>query len=291
MPAIAEILASEPQLLTSLCFLLGLMVGSFLNVVIYRLPVMLERSWQSEARQMLELDNPEQETFNLATPASRCGHCGAAIRAWQNIPVFSYFLLGGKCANCGTQISLRYPVVEFITGILSAVVAWQLAGDPLLVLAALLLTWSLVALTGIDYDTYLLPDNITLPLLWAGLLVNVNGLFVSLPDAVLGAAGGYLVLWSVFWLFKLATGKEGMGYGDFKLLAALGAWLGWQMLPVIIVLSSLVGAAVGIALVLTRRQDASKPIPFGPYLAAAGWIALVWGPAINESYLNASGLG
>ena len=297
MDAINTII-SNPYLFTVSCALFGLMVGSFLNVVIYRLPIMLERQWQQEAQMALSEgdagananDNAEAEPFNLVTPRSRCSDCGAPITAMQNIPVISFLMLGGKCANCKTSISWRYPLVEMITAILSAVVAWLLFPNVEAACAAVLLTWALIALTGIDYDTYLLPDNITLPLLWLGLIVNYFGLITSLESAFWGAVAGYLSLWSIFWAFKLLTGKEGMGYGDFKLLAALGAWLGWQMLPVIIILSSLVGAVVGISLMLFADHEKTKPIPFGPYLAAAGWLALLWGDTLNNLYLNYAGL-
>ncbi|MEE8057124.1 MAG: A24 family peptidase [Pseudomonadales bacterium] len=273
--------------------ILGLMVGSFLNVVIYRLPVMMQQAWKTECRLILELDNPdistEQKKFNLAYPSSRCPHCNAAIKPWQNLPVISYLLLKGRCANCAISISKRYPLIEAATGLLSGIVAWQLGATPQ-TLAALVFTWCLISLTMIDADHTLLPDQITLPLLWGGLLLNSVGLFVPLSDAVWGAMGGYLSLWSVYWGFKLLTGKEGMGYGDFKLLAALGAWMGWQSLLVIILLSSLVGAIVGTIILITSKQGRDTAIPFGPYLAAAGWIALLWGEQIIQAYWQFSGL-
>ena len=275
------------------CSMLGLLIGSFLNVVIYRLPIMLEREWQREISSATEdelANSGSEKAFNLVTPNSRCSQCEAPIKAWQNIPVISYLLLAGKCHQCKTPISLRYPLVELLTGILSAAVAWHFYPDAGTALACLGLTWALIALTGIDYDTYLLPDNITLPLVWLGLIVNYFGLITSLESALWGAVVGYMSLWSVFWLFKLITGKDGMGYGDFKLLAALGAWLGWQMLPVIIILSSLVGAIIGISLILFGNREKTKPIPFGPYLAIAGWIALMWGSELNALYLSYAGI-
>lgn len=275
------------------CSMLGLIIGSFLNVVIYRLPIMLEREWQREISSAAVdelVNNGSEKPFNLVTPNSRCSECEAPIKAWQNIPVISYLLLAGKCHNCKTPISVRYPLVELLTAILSAAVAWHFSADASTTLACLVLTWALIALTGIDYDTYLLPDNITLPLVWLGLMVNYFGLITSLESALWGAVVGYLSLWSVFWLFKLITGKDGMGYGDFKLLAALGAWLGWQMLPIIIILSSLVGAIIGISLVVFGDREKTKPIPFGPYLAIAGWIALMWGSELNALYLQYAGI-
>ena len=273
---------------------LGLLVGSFLNVVIYRLPKMMERDWQDQCRDFLTNDgdiatlpasDSKQEPFNLMVPASRCPHCGHKIKPWENIPVISYLFLRGKCSNCKAGISARYPVIELVTGLLSVAVIFYV-GINWSGLAALVFTWSLIALTMIDFDTYLLPDDITLPLLWLGLIVNSFNTFTDLPSALWGAIAGYLVLWSVYKLFKLATGKEGMGYGDFKLLAALGAWMGWQMLPQIILLSSLVGAVIGISMIVIRGRDKNIPIPFGPYLAIAGWIAFIWGDTINQSYLK-----
>jgi leader peptidase (prepilin peptidase)/N-methyltransferase len=269
--------------------LLGLMVGSFLNVVIYRLPLMMESRWRSDCCELLEVDQGKAETpLNLATPNSHCPHCKAAIKPWQNIPVVSYLFLGGKCGNCGVSISLRYPVIELVTGLMTLTLAFYFDVSPAL-LGVILLTWALIALTMIDVDHQLLPDDITLPLMWLGLLFNLGNTYVSLQDAVIGAMAGYLILWSIYWLFKLLTGKEGMGYGDFKLLAALGAWLGWQMLPIIILLSSLVGAVCGIALMVIKRRGKEIPIPFGPYLAMAGWIALLWGNTIMATYLGSIG--
>jgi len=269
---------------------LGLVVGSFLNVVIYRLPVMLEAQWRRDCCELLE-QAPEHEDspINLVTPNSHCPACKAPIRPWQNIPVVSYVLLRGRCANCGVRISPRYPAVELVTGLLTLALACKFEFS-LALLGAALLTWALVALTMIDFDHQLLPDAITLPLLWLGLALNVTGVFVPLQDAVIGTMAGYLSLWSVYWLFKLLTGKEGMGYGDFKLLAALGAWFGWQALPAIILLSSLVGAIIGLGLMLVKRRGKDVPMPFGPYLAAAGWITLLWGDDILQRYLQVSGL-
>lgn len=301
MIATLNAIAENQSLFIISCSLLGLIVGSFLNVVIYRLPIMLEREWQREitaANETTELatelghysSSTSEPAFNLITPHSRCSHCQAPIKAWQNIPVISFLLLAGKCHNCKARIAFRYPLVELLTGLLSAVIAWHFYPTTGTALACLVLTWSLIALTGIDYDTYLLPDNITLPLVWLGLMVNYFGFITTLESALWGAVAGYLSLWSVFWLFKLITGKDGMGYGDFKLLAALGAWLGWQMLPVIIILSSLVGAIIGISLIVFGKREKTKAIPFGPYLAIAGWIALIWGSELNTLYLNYAGL-
>ncbi len=280
-----EALLANPALATTLAGLLGLLVGSFLNVVIHRLPRMMERDWQLQCAELRGEAAPEKERLSLAAPASRCPHCGHAIRAWENIPVLSFLLLKGRCSGCQAPISLRYPLVEAFTGLLSAFTVWHF-GPTLAAAAALLLLWAMVALTGIDFDTQLLPDSITLPLVWLGLLFNISGTFTDLSSAVIGAMVGYLSLWSVYWLFKLATGKEGMGYGDFKLLAAIGAWLGWQMLPLTILLSSLVGAVVGVALIVLARRGRNVPIPFGPYLAAAGLLALYWGQELTQSYLR-----
>ncbi|MFP3874713.1 MAG: prepilin peptidase [Thiohalophilus sp.] len=289
------LLQQFPLLYPGVVFVLGLLVGSFLNVVILRLPVMLHQHWRSDCLDYLTEHHPhqlkpgepaaEQAPYNLLTPASRCPHCGHAIRAWENIPVLSYLFLKGRCSSCRTPIARRYPLIELASGLLAAVTAWQFGVTPLAAFA-ILLTWALIVLTVIDYDHFYLPDNIVLPMLWLGLLLNSQGLFTDIYSALFGAMAGYLVLWSVYQLFKLLTGKEGMGYGDFKLLAMLGAWLGWQMLPAVILLSSVVGAVVGITLILFNRHQAGKPIPFGPYLAAAGWIALLWGPQLNQAYLN-----
>jgi len=286
------LLQAYPIATVVIVVVLGLLVGSFLNVVIYRLPVMMEREWKSECKLILDPNssgNEPAEAFNLAYPNSHCPNCDSPIKAWQNIPVISYLLLKGQCANCKMSISVRYPIIEAVTGLMSAVIAWQL-GASLEMLAALFFTWSLITLTMIDADYKLLPDQITLPLLWAGLLLNSFAVFVPLYDAVWGAIGGYLSLWSVYWLFKIITGKEGMGYGDFKLLAALGAWMGWQSLLVIILLSSLVGAIVGSIILIANKQGRNTAIPFGPYLAAAGWIAFLWGDLIIDAYLRFSGI-
>jgi len=268
---------------------LALVIGSFLNVVILRLPVMMEQAWRRDCQQALESDvpfsGPAGESLSLVHPPSTCPKCGHRIRPWENVPVLSYLVLRGKCASCREPISPRYPVVEAVTALLSVAVALAF-GVSWLTAAALLFTWALIALTVIDIDHQLLPDSITLPLLWAGLILNSTGLIVPLPEAVWGAALGYLSLWSVYWVFKLLTGKEGMGYGDFKLLAALGAWLGWKALPLIIILSSFVGAVIGLALILILGRDKNVPIPFGPYLAIAGWIALLWGNQLTQLYLS-----
>ncbi|RRJ83885.1 prepilin peptidase [Aestuariirhabdus litorea] len=284
---------THPAIVLPGALLLGLIVGSFLNVVIYRIPIMLQREWRQQCAELLEqevalADDGHPPRFNLITPNSHCPQCDKEIKPWENIPLVSYLLLGGKCSQCKTPISRRYPLVELATGLLTLLLAWELGlGWPLAL--ACLLVWSLVSLTMIDIDHQLLPDNITLPLLWLGLLANCFGLFTNLNDAVIGAAAGYLSLWSVFWLFKLLTGKEGMGYGDFKLLAALGAWMGWQSLPLIILLSSVVGAVLGILMMVVQGRDRATPIPFGPYLAIAGFIALLYGDRITQSYLQLLG--
>lgn len=269
-----DALKASPQLLLLCTGLLGLLVGSFLNVVIHRLPKMMEQHWRQEARSILSLDAVEEPLLTLNKPASHCPACGTPIRAWQNIPLLSWLWLRGRAACCGARIGARYPLVELLTAALSAACAWQF-GFGLALLGALLLTWALIALAFIDLDTQLLPDDITMLLLWLGLLFTLLGGFVDLQTAVIGAMAGYLTLWLVFWGFKLITGKEGMGYGDFKLLAALGAWLGWQALPQIVLLSSLVGAGCGIALIITKRQQRGAAMPFGPFLAAAGWLAMM----------------
>lgn len=294
--AIIDLLRNSPEFLITASIVLGMLVGSFLNVVVYRLPIMLQREWKQQCCEYLEIENSEPDSnagtakfakFNLQTPDSHCPHCNHKIRPWENVPVISYIALGGKCAGCKQKISLRYPGVEFTTGILSGLVAYTF-GPTLLTLAVLILTWCLVCLTLIDYDQQLLPDDITLPMLWLGLWVNAVdlGFGVSISDAVIGAIAGYLSLWIFYWVFKLTTGKEGMGYGDFKLLAALGAWMGWQSLLPIIILSSLVGAVFGIAMILIAGRDKSKPMPFGPYLAGAGFIMLIWGPQLSALYID-----
>lgn len=268
--------------------ILGLIVGSFLNVVIYRLPKMLERDWQQQCRTLLNLDTPEPaptEVLSLITPRSRCPQCGHKITAVENIPVASYFILGGKCSACHCPIAIRYPVIELTSGILAIFCAWHF-GFTYQAFLALLLAWALLTLSVIDIDHQLLPDDITLPFLWLGILVNIYGVFTDINSSLIGAMAGYGALWTVYKGFKLITGKEGMGYGDFKLLAMLGAWLGWQMLPLIILLSSLTGAIIGIGLIMTKFHDKNKPIPFGPYLALAGWIALVCGHDINLLYFR-----
>lgn len=298
MHDLTSYLSNNPDFFVGVIFLFGLMFGSFFNVVIYRVPVMMKLEWLQNARDFLQellhleklpseieqhpkdLPNPP---FNLVTPNSTCPHCGHGIRWYENIPLISYAFLKGKCSQCKTRISPRYPIIELVTGLLSAFVAWRF-GFSWETAAVLMFTWSLICLTMIDFDHKLLPDQLTLPLMWLGILVNMNGMFVSLEQSVLGAVVGYLSLWSIYWLFKLLTGKEGMGYGDFKLLAALCAWMGWQALPLIILLSSLVGSVVGISLIIIKGRDRNIPIPFGPYLAAAGWIAFFWGDAIIRYY-------
>jgi len=294
--SLVDLLQASPATLYLVAAVLGLVVGSFLNVVIHRLPLMLETQWRQQCQEFLgtedeasDTDQPAAQRFDLVQPRSRCPHCGHAITALENVPVLSYLLLKGKCSACGTAISLRYPVIELLAGVLSVVVVWHFglswAGG-----AALLLTWALIALSVIDFDHQLLPDGITLPFLWIGLGLALFGLFTDVRSSVIGAGVGYLSLWLVYVLFKWATGKVGMGHGDFKLFAMLGAWLGWQSLPVIILLSSLVGAVVGGALIVLRGRDRNIPIPFGPYLAAAGWIGLLWGHEITRAYLVYSGL-
>jgi leader peptidase (prepilin peptidase)/N-methyltransferase len=285
MMSLLDQLQSTPAAFIGVCLLLGLTVGSFLNVVIHRLPKMMELGWQQQCAELRGEEYAVTPTYNLIVPRSACPHCNHPIGAWENIPVISYLLLRGKCRDCGTTISPRYPVIEAISGALSAYAAAHF-GFGLSAIGALLFIWSLLALTAIDFDTQLLPDDITLPLLWAGLLFNMNGIFTDLSSAVMGAVIGYLALWIVYHLFKLTTGKEGMGYGDFKLLAALGAWLGWQMLPLIILLSSLVGAVVGITLIVVLKHGRNIPIPFGPYLAGGGLIALFWGHTLTQGYLR-----
>jgi len=284
------LLAQSPALVQGAALVLGLLVGSFLNVVALRLPVMMERAWRGECAELLGQSAPADEPLSLTHPPSRCPHCGHAIRPWENVPVLSWLLLRGRCSACAGPIAVRYPIVEAATGVLSLIVAWQLGWGWALA-GALPLTWGLVALTVIDLDHQLLPDQITLPFLWLGLLLNAFGVYTDPVSAILGAAAGYLSLWAVYQVFRRLTGKEGMGYGDFKLLALFGAWLGWQMLPQVILLSALVGAIVGISLILLRRHGRDVPIPFGPYLAAAGWVALLWGEQINAAYLRFAGIG
>jgi leader peptidase (prepilin peptidase) / N-methyltransferase len=303
---LAALYAANPAAFAGSVFVLGLVIGSFLNVVIYRLPIMLEREWRAQAA---EFSSPIDDTTAAATwvqevpepltlnkPRSACPACKAPIKAWQNIPVVSWLMLRGRCASCNAPISKRYPLVELASGLTSAWVAWHF-GFGAAAACALLITWSLIALTGIDIDHQLLPDGITLPLMWAGLLAAVvvgpiagSPIPVSARDAVIGAAAGYGSLWLVFHIFRLITGKEGMGFGDFKLFAALGAWLGWKLLPLVILLSAATGAVVGIFLIVLRGRDRAAPMPFGPYLAAAGWIAMMYGDVLVSSYLRVSGL-
>lgn len=311
---LAVLYTASPLLFAGSVFVLGLVIGSFLNVVIYRLPIMLDREWRAQALELLPsadsaattIPSLSIERFGLSTPRSACPACKAPIRAWQNIPVISWVILRGRCAACRTKISLRYPVVELTTGILSAWVAWHF-GFGTAAACALPLTWALIALTGIDIDHQLLPDRITLPLLWAGLLAaavlgpvagdpltGAHGSGIALPvsarDAIIGASAGYSSLWLVYHAFRLATGKEGMGYGDFKLFGALGAWLGWKLLPLVILLSAATGAVLGILMIVLRGRDRAAPMPFGPYLAAAGWLAMMYGDALMTGYLRVSGL-
>ncbi len=276
---------ADPAVFAAAAGLLGLIVGSFLNVVIHRLPKMMERDWHAQCAELRGEMPADEPALTLAVPRSRCPHCGHMITAAENIPILSWLLLRGKCSACKAPISMRYPLVEAVTGALTAYAAWHF-GFGLAAAGAILFVWAMIALTGIDFDTQLLPDSITLPLVWLGLLFNLVGTYTSLPSAVIGAMAGYLSLWSVYWGFKLATGKEGMGYGDFKLLAAIGAWLGWQMLPATILLSSLVGAIVGLGLIVLAKRGRNVPIPFGPYLAAAGLLALFWGKELNRTYLG-----
>jgi leader peptidase (prepilin peptidase)/N-methyltransferase len=297
---LAAVYTANLPLFAGSVFVLSLIVGSFLNVVIYRLPIMLERDWRAQAAEWLPAAVPiaegAPERLSLSTPRSACPVCKSPIKAWQNIPVVSWLLLRGRCASCRTRISMRYPLVELATGLLSAWVAWHF-GFAAPAACALLVTWALIALTGIDIDHQLLPDGITLPLLWAGLVAAVvvgpiagSPIPVSARDAIIGAASGYVSLWLVFHAFRLITGKEGMGFGDFKLFAALGAWLGWKLLPLVIVLSAATGAVLGILMIVLRGRDRSAPIPFGPYLAAAGWLAMMYGDGLLSTYLRLSGL-
>jgi len=278
-------LFAQPLVFTCVAIVFGLAVGSFLNVVIYRLPTILEREWAAQCAELAGKELAPQPRYNLAVPRSACPGCGAPITALQNVPILSWLMLKGRCKNCGMRISARYPMVEAVAGIAAGFCAWHFDLGVAAV-AAMLFVWCMIALAVIDYDTQLLPDDITLPLLWAGLLLNSSGGFVDLKSAVIGAVAGYLSLWSVYWLFKLATGKEGMGYGDFKLLGAIGAWLGWQVLILVVLLSAVVGAAVGISLIVFAGHGRSKPIPFGPFLAAAGVIAMFYGHELNKAYLG-----
>ncbi len=311
MNALLLTFKENPGLWLGVVAFLGLFVGSFLNVVIHRLPLMMERAWREGMEELkAESEHPQAdalsvsgdgtasitgapgsdsgEAFNLAVPRSRCPHCGHGITALENIPIISWLMLRGKCSKCAAPISARYPAIEFITMVLSLLVAWHFGPTPQALLG-IVATWYLVAMTMIDYDTYLLPDTLTLQLMWIGLLAALVPVFTDLQSAVLGAALGYGILWTIYQVFRLITGKEGMGYGDFKLLAAIGALLGWQVLPMVILLSSLVGAVVGLSLIAFSGRDKSKPIPFGPYLAAAGFIAMLWGEQLTESYFSLLG--
>lgn len=283
---ILTVLGEYAAVYYAFCFVLGLSIGSFLNVVIHRLPIILESAWKNQCNELFKLGDTEtQNTFNLLWPRSACPNCGHRIGALENIPLISYLIQKGKCRNCAKAISLRYPTVEILAAVLSVVAAYKF-GVTWTAVAAMALSYALIALTFIDLDHFLLPDNITLPFLWLGLLLNLFGVFTDLQSSVIGAMAGYLSLWSVYHLFKLVTGKEGMGYGDFKLLAVFGAWFGWQSLPAVILLSSVVGAVIGISLILFRGHQRNIPIPFGPYLAIAGWIVMLWGTEINQAYLR-----
>jgi len=290
-----DYLAASPAALILVCVLFGLLVGSFLNVVIHRIPKMMEATWRQEARELLDQPAAKGEEtppiFNLVTPGSHCPHCNHRIRWYENVPVVSWALLKGRCSGCKAAISKRYPIIELLTALVAGLCAWRFGYDPWLIFM-LYGSFTLLALAVIDLDTTLLPDDLTYPLLWAGLLAAVLGISpVSLSDAVIGAMAGYLALWSLYWVFKLLTGKEGMGYGDFKLLAALGAWLGWQYLPVVVLLSSVVGLVFAVSMMASGSVKRDQGIPFGPYLAIAGWIALLWGEAIVSSYLGLFNLG
>ncbi len=284
----SEILApllADPALFAIFVGILGLLVGSFLNVVIFRLPKMMEHDWHCQCAELRGEPLPDTPPPSLVRPRSACPQCGHPIGILENIPLLSFIVLRGRCSACKARISRRYPLVEAICALISAGIALCFGPTPEAI-GVLVFTWTLIALTFIDFDTKYLPDALTLPLLWCGLLFNLGNTFTPLPSAVIGAMAGYLSLWSVYWLFKLVTGKEGMGYGDFKLLAALGAWLGWQLLPLVILLSSLVGAVVGIALIVLARRGRDIPIPFGPYLAAAGLLAMFWGEELTQAYLR-----
>ena len=286
-----DLLVEYPTILFSGVFVFGLLIGSFLNVVILRYPPRLEYDWRCQCRELLNMDGEtDSAPPGLIASRSRCPKCDHGIRAWENIPLLSYILLGGKCSACKTAISLRYPFVELGTAVLFLAVAWHF-GPGLQGFSALVLTAFLIAMGGIDVDHQLLPDTMTLPLMWMGIVLSFWAVHSDLPSSVIGAMAGYLVLWSIYQLFRILTGKEGMGYGDFKLMAALGAWLGWQMLPVIILMSSVVGALVGIVLMASGKLDRDKPMPFGPYIAAAGWIALIWGPEITDLFMGTGSFG
>jgi leader peptidase (prepilin peptidase)/N-methyltransferase len=289
-----ELFTQMPILFIGISFVLALLIGSFLNVIIYRLPIMMEREWRAQCEEIAATPAVELPTgrFDLVAPRSRCTDCGQQITAMQNIPVISYLMLGGKCGNCQAPISRRYPIIELVTAVLTGIVTWRF-GFGWEAAAAVLMTWTLIAISVIDIDHQIIPDSISLPLIWVGLFLSLFNataggeiLFINARTAIIGGLAGYLSLWSIYHLFRLLTGKEGMGYGDFKLLAALGAWLGWQLLPLIILLSAAVGAVVGISLIVLKRHERSVPIPFGPYLAAAGWIAMLYGPQIMDAYLG-----
>ena len=281
-----NLMQTEPAFFIGISVVLGLLIGSFLNVVIHRLPKMMEQEWQNNCEELQGKEPVTGSNYNLVVPRSACPKCGHQITAMENIPVISYVFLRGKCSGCKTPISLRYPLIEALTGVLTGLISWHF-GYSVMALVAWVFTFALIALTIIDFDTMLLPDDITLPLLWLGLLFNLNGGFTDLHSAVAGAVAGYLILWSVYWLFKLVTGKEGMGYGDFKLLAAIGAWFGWQMLPAVILLSSLAGSIIGIGLIVLTKHGRNIPIPFGPYLAMGGIAALFFGSQLSAFYLGA----
>lgn len=282
---ISTLLAQNSTLFIAISVILGLLVGSFLNVVIYRMPKIMEREWHNNCLELQGLEIPEQPKFSISKPRSACPHCGHKITALENIPVISYLVLRGKCSSCQAKISPRYPLIEALTGLLIGLVSWKF-GYSSLTLFAWLFTFALIALTFIDFDTQLLPDDITLPLLWLGLFVNLNSGFTDLKSAVIGAIAGYLILWSIYWIFKLVTGKEGMGYGDFKLLAAIGAWFGWQLLPAVILLSSIVGVIIGVGLIIYAKRGREVPMPFGPFLALGGIAALFYGQQLAGYYLH-----
>lgn len=284
MTALLDLLHHQPALFIAASAIFGLCCGSFLNVVIHRMPKIMEQEWRRHCADLTGQEVEAAPPYNLLVPASTCPICGHTIRAWENIPLLSYAWLRGRCSACGSLISIRYPLVEAISGLFAGLLAWQF-GPSWSALAAMLFVFAMVALTFIDFETYLLPDDITLPLLWLGLLVNLGGVFTDLQSAVVGAMAGYIALWAVYWLFFLATGKEGMGQGDFKLLAAIGAWFGWQLLPAVVLLASVLGASVGIVLILLYRHGRNTPIPFGPYLALGGIAALFFGPALARLYL------
>lgn len=288
MSNLIELFQLYPAFYLGIIFTFGLLVGSFLNVVIFRLPVMMESDWKEQCCELLNIDDSKykKNNFNLITPRSCCPSCNHQISAVENIPIISYLFLKGKCSSCGNKISVRYPLIELTSAITVTIVAFYF-GVSLQALFAICLTWALIALTMIDFDHQLLPDDITLPFLWIGIILNLFGVFTDIESSILGAIFGYGILWIVYITFKLITGKEGMGHGDFKLLAVLGAWFGWQSLPLIIILSSLVGAIIGVSLMIFKSHDRNTAIPFGPYLAIAGWISMLWGPYIMSFYLNA----